>query len=780
MDSSYLVSWQSPPPSEILSLVPLKLDFALVGCSTSKSQTVLLSSSCEVFILDRGPVKLQTPYKISQVCCSENVILFISTSGETLISGSDPTESGILGIENTLEILFPQPIPFLQSINAVSCSLSLTHAAIIDSSGKLYTWGDNSHRQLGKKEVFPSIVDSCSVFNIVKVLCGKSSTVFLTSGGFLYTYGKIGKSFKCKQAEKKFTEPCLVDGLENEFIEDFVIGKKFVAAVTADGVVYAFDDCRELMKIPSKVEVVRIFSCKESIYCIEKDSPCVYEWRPEANERDFLCNLHNYSGNTYRIITEQVFSSNGDRVYAIVKKENDKKLLNKVPAGLKVETSGKIEGNGGLSPGIKRTSFSQLSKEFSLNIDHCGVVKHDAICKIVEVLQKYLLKSFREIREMSFLQDVYLKTMKEHTFCQAIGKIYERTVKNTFVEIREYWENETRSGVEEFVSRVEGFFKKFCFKKLKKCEKPQNDHSKIRFGLLVLSSSVQILLHKQKSIIFTMLLRSNFQIPPCPKPLFPISHLIKSNLQKVFLAIRNSKSAALQSILKLALIFQSLTEKRRSSHLLKGFNSFRWVRRAESCYTPSLSSQRTEKTFAESFEQNLTMYESYCLNQPELNSTSTQYKPMIPNKHYQRNSLPEIKTLEKLTKSKHTPHPSLGLLYKPKMDPKNVNQARKNYDLQLKQKKNQMIREKNQSKLESLQQKRKKYIQVLPISEKIMQKLLKRQKSHAFRALLIESPHIDEWKLKIYTLGFHKFSEISQKYSRNIFVKIFNNKIINS
>ena len=808
MDINSLVSWSSPSTAESLSLELVSLPFPLNNCTSSSTKTILLSNSSEVYILGPELQKIQTTHPISEIACNDNIVLLLSVSGLTLVFGNDIHRSGILGIDTTAEIHHPAIIPALKEVKAVGCSLGRCHAAVIDAEGKLYTWGSSKYRQLGKSETTPSIVDSTSIFCITKVQCGAFCTIFSTSGGYLYTFGKIGRSSSCSEPLRKVNEPYTIAQMENHFTADFAVGENFVAALTSEGEVYVYDDCRVLMKVPSAIEVTGIRCCKSSIYCIEHEICNVNEWRLADRKNEEGCNLKALTRNNYKLSAEKLFNSSGETMYAVVRKETLGKVIVRNTHELSVAIPSKtIEGSLSLSPGIQRTPFSQLSKEFSLNIENSGLGKYDSLERIVHILTGYLQVNFTLVREKSLMSHVYNSTVKRHSITNVLvdtlQKMASINAKYSFDRIYMNSKN-TYSGISieqlnAAAEKTERFYKKHCFFLIKGYIKHRAYNYKLRYAMLIFASSVECIFHKQKSLIFSLLLRSVLNKAASETPLSSLCNLLHLRLSQILSLLNPSHGRSpskMSSLIQFALSFQTISEKRRYQSLLRGFNCFsRLILRTHSCYTPSLFSIRTEKTFAD-FDQNLNFNLNDSYSREFIDSTSasppdkSKFLIAVPQKHAASTSLKEEKMKKVLmgasTERRNSTATTTNTTFvcKARTDPKKANEARKAYDLKLKQKRSMVMQGKRNSReIEAFNYRNKRIVQAILIAESKFVGIVRRQKTEAVwrlaRVFPIRNVQIQVWKTKIYALGLHKFSMVFKKYIKGIMLLFSNNIIIN-
>ena len=78
--------------------------------------------------------------------CGSNFTLLLTERGDVWSCGNN--RHGQLGYA-TLDMCSPKPAPALVNRRVVKLACGADHAAIVTTSGRLYTWGDNKSGQLG-------------------------------------------------------------------------------------------------------------------------------------------------------------------------------------------------------------------------------------------------------------------------------------------------------------------------------------------------------------------------------------------------------------------------------------------------------------------------------------------------------------------------------------------------------------------------------------------------------------------------------------------------------
>lgn len=769
---SFLVSWSSSEKEE-LSLKLIQLEITPTKCIAGPGQVLILTGEGEVFNLDPlQPISLE--YKICCVSCNSDVVLMISTCGVALIMGSDNENSGILGIPDSNVIVSPTPIPSLSGVLSKSCGLGKDHAAVIDSEGKLYTWGSNQFNQCGKDFSLPSLVEAASYFTITKLHCGDTCTGFLTSGGLLYTFGRIANSSLCAEGAYKPKDPFIMPDLDYHYSKEFCIGKDFIVVLTEAGQVFLYDDCRVLIKIPVNSEIKSVACSREAVYCAEKKSFVIYEWKFGKEPGAESCNLRNLKGKAYKIGPAKIFSSGCKDMFALVNKETAGKFLFNVDHELTWTVPNKVTVSPVHSPNVKRTPFRALSKEFSLNIDHFMVVKNDAADRIGGILKKWVQMSFRSLWECAFQQDLFKKSLEKNkrvslawilqrvclqrvadaflcmNSCKKIIKM-QRVFTDTFDEFTEHYKT-----LKNFCLKLEKFYRKQAWLLL------QSGYKKHQaYVIRIFVVSVEKVFHKQIAQVFTLLLRECITTKT-QKPTITVFSDRLSSLTHKFIVSSSKVHENSSKLMHFGLILQSILEKLRSFNTLRGFRAFKAVFRNMSCLTSSVTFMKSEKNFSESFDKNFNLSNYFKSDQkPRSKKLSTEVSTKKPEKKIfnpdRRHSM---------------------FIHSAKKDIKVSSDIRKAYDNQLKSARRTSFIGKNINVRIEQRKKERMYkiaCAVLKVEAKML-RMVKRKKKLGFNTIVMAQVEkvvvIEHWKEKVFMLGFHKLALCLKKIIKDRFLSL--------
>ncbi|AAZ12184.1 regulator of chromosome condensation, putative [Trypanosoma equiperdum] len=207
---------QTPPESPILDDLPKVNEVArrhgLRGVSAGNGFTIILAETGEAFSIGQG----------------ENGQLGM---GDTSLSQKTALRKVV--------------VPDFEELCAVECGFNF--AIAIGSSGALYSWGWNTHGQLGHgvavnlgEAVFtPKEISALkSLAQVVQVACGGTFVIALTQCGEVYSWGETLYCGHGTGGERCLTNPKRIAALQD--IAAVAAGDRHAAAVSYDHVIYAW------------------------------------------------------------------------------------------------------------------------------------------------------------------------------------------------------------------------------------------------------------------------------------------------------------------------------------------------------------------------------------------------------------------------------------------------------------------------------------------------------------------------------------------------------------
>ncbi|KAI9906373.1 hypothetical protein PsorP6_003373 [Peronosclerospora sorghi] len=174
---------------------------------------------------------------ISTVECGEFHTVALSTDGEIWAWGNG--EYGRLGNGESTTCEVPEPIEFFSKDNIIAIAAGRDFSFALTDKGELYSWGGNSHNQLGiggglamdvyNIESIPVLVEAFNGMSVKQIAAGYDHAAAVTEDGRLYMWGA-----------KIWIEPHEMTAVREHKIVQVACGRQYTAALTDDGKVFTF------------------------------------------------------------------------------------------------------------------------------------------------------------------------------------------------------------------------------------------------------------------------------------------------------------------------------------------------------------------------------------------------------------------------------------------------------------------------------------------------------------------------------------------------------------
>ncbi|CAI5712013.1 unnamed protein product [Peronospora destructor] len=174
---------------------------------------------------------------IATVECGEFHTVALSKDGEIWAWGNG--EYGRLGNGESDTCEVPEPIEFFLKDNVVSIAVGRDFSFALTDTGDLYSWGGNSHNQLGiggslamdvyNIESIPVLVEAFNGVSVKQIAAGYDHAAAVTEDGRLYMWGA-----------KIWIEPHEMTAMNEHKVVQVACGRQYTAALTADGKVFTF------------------------------------------------------------------------------------------------------------------------------------------------------------------------------------------------------------------------------------------------------------------------------------------------------------------------------------------------------------------------------------------------------------------------------------------------------------------------------------------------------------------------------------------------------------
>lgn len=240
---------------------------------------------------------------ITQVALGVHHIAAISSTGRVYTWG-DNTLTGHGGENNTFLQYTPKLLEELRTEHVTTVSANKDHTACTTNHGDVFTWGKGKYGKLGHGSEItlstPKRVDALSNVNAKQVACGLSHTLVSTDDGEVYSFGHgICGQLGHGDREHKLS-PALIRALEGKHITQIQCGFTHSMALTSRGCVFkwgrALNNDRSQQKtvsIPYLVKELRSFNVVQ-IGSYNYHSAAVVDSAPVGNDyRRYMRSLLN-------------------------------------------------------------------------------------------------------------------------------------------------------------------------------------------------------------------------------------------------------------------------------------------------------------------------------------------------------------------------------------------------------------------------------------------------------------------------------------------------------
>ncbi|PNJ52725.1 probable E3 ubiquitin-protein ligase HERC3 isoform X1 [Pongo pygmaeus] len=181
---------------------------------------------------------------IIHVACGESHSLALSDRGQLFSWGAG--SDGQLGLMTTEDsVAVPRLIQKLNQQTILQVSCGNWHCLALASDGQFFTWGKNSHGQLGLGKEFPSQaspqrVRSLEGIPLAQVAAGGAHSFALSLSGAVFGWGMNNAGQLGLSDEKDRESPCHVKLLRTQKVVYISCGEEHTAVLTKSGGVFTF------------------------------------------------------------------------------------------------------------------------------------------------------------------------------------------------------------------------------------------------------------------------------------------------------------------------------------------------------------------------------------------------------------------------------------------------------------------------------------------------------------------------------------------------------------
>ncbi len=158
---------------------------------------------------------------IDKIAAGARHSLALDTRGRVWAWGSN--SHGQLGDTSSTESVgTPQLIADLIDVNVIDIAAGANHCLALDSSSRVWAWGDYACNQLDKETTVPqtpSVVEALALYDVNAVSAGYSTPMVITKDGIAVYWGfDLIDACTAEPREASFT-PCLLDAVYDEALE---------------------------------------------------------------------------------------------------------------------------------------------------------------------------------------------------------------------------------------------------------------------------------------------------------------------------------------------------------------------------------------------------------------------------------------------------------------------------------------------------------------------------------------------------------------------------------
>ncbi|XP_054941776.1 probable E3 ubiquitin-protein ligase HERC3 isoform X2 [Physeter macrocephalus] len=181
---------------------------------------------------------------IVHVACGESHSLALSDRGQLFSWGAG--SDGQLGLMTTEDsVAVPRLIQKLNQQTILQVSCGNWHCLALAADGQFFTWGKNSHGQLGLGREFPSQaspqrVRSLEGIPLAQVTAGGAHSFALSLSGAVFGWGMNNAGQLGLSDEKDRESPCHVKLLRTQKVVYISCGEEHTAVLTKSGGVFTF------------------------------------------------------------------------------------------------------------------------------------------------------------------------------------------------------------------------------------------------------------------------------------------------------------------------------------------------------------------------------------------------------------------------------------------------------------------------------------------------------------------------------------------------------------
>ncbi|KAK5868547.1 hypothetical protein PBY51_009548 [Eleginops maclovinus] len=199
-------------------------------------------------LLSNRPSRVQIPLPIPviQVACGNSHSLALTKGGDVFSWGLN--SHGQLGLGKEVSLQFePEPVFALSGVAVTQVTAGATHSLFLTLPGLVYCCGANKSGQLGLNRVDVKgrfnicMVPALRPLGVSFISCGEAHSAVLTKDGKVFTFGEGRYGQLGHNSSDNEVIPRLVDGMDGP-ASQIACGRRHTLVLTSSGKLWAFGD----------------------------------------------------------------------------------------------------------------------------------------------------------------------------------------------------------------------------------------------------------------------------------------------------------------------------------------------------------------------------------------------------------------------------------------------------------------------------------------------------------------------------------------------------------
>ncbi|KAM3831580.1 putative E3 ubiquitin-protein ligase HERC6 isoform 1-T1 [Vipera latastei] len=194
------------------------------------------------------PIQALKAQMITYISCGKEHSLAISNQGRVFSWGAGGF--GQLGTGILEDSLIPKEIDSLSMYNVIQVACGHYHSIALTKDGRVFSWGQNIHGQLGLGKGLPSQATPCNISSlagipVAQVAAGGAHSFVLSHSGVVYGWGRNNAhqlGLNQRTSKEQVFKPYSVGALRSLEVTSVSCGDKHTAVLTKSGCVFTFGD----------------------------------------------------------------------------------------------------------------------------------------------------------------------------------------------------------------------------------------------------------------------------------------------------------------------------------------------------------------------------------------------------------------------------------------------------------------------------------------------------------------------------------------------------------